>query len=332
MDRLVNQRVACTLSESLTVNLELSITVDSKFGLKREMVRKDGTTRTQFLHVVDKSSLYDFATADPFEQKLLKHYERMWDQVTAEPTDKVVIGEPLISIGNLNKCANEFDLIEQVRAIVCALGGTQFIYHCLRFDSARSIVDPAHATYLIGCRPGWMQQYISNGWSLDDLYLFYTARNIEPVLTSTLNRDRVNHWFVQSARDNAFVRGLIAPAHFPRSGLLGMLHVGCPAGGEKADALLWTHRLPFQALSLAILAWHIQKARSDGIAKYDLHSVDVCVLQTYLIRKSAHDVADVTGVTVNSVYATHFKRINRKMGTERIALAAEKALAEGLLD
>ena len=338
MDGLALKRVACFISESVAVNLELSSTADSSFGLKRELVRKDGTTQTQFLHVDTQSRLYDFATSDPFEKKLLKHYKEMLENFSLDQIANravfsgAVIYDPLALIGDLENCVDEYQLIEQVSVIVRALGGSQFVYHFLRFDSARSAIDPVHASYLIGCRPGWIQQYMSNGWALDDPYLLYAARNIEPVLTTALNRDRVNHWFVQSARDYAFVRGLILPAHFSRKGLMGMLHVGCMGNAVENDEMLWKKRLSLQALSLAILSWQINKVRSDGMAKYDLDRKDVCFLQTYLIRRSAHDVAEVAGLAVNTVYQTVFRRLNKKMGTERIAMAAEKALAEGLLD
>jgi len=306
--------------------------VDLACGLKRELVCKDGTTRIQYLHV-NKAALYDFATADQFELKLLKHYESMLERLPTErPGSGLTVGNPLEAIGELSECENEFQLIEQVGAIVRTLGGSQFVYHSLQFDYAKNTSEATHATYLIDCRPGWMQQYISKAWSLDDPYLAYAARNLEPVLTSTLNSDRLNHWFVRGARDHAFVRGLIAPAHFTRKSLLGMLHVGCSGAAKGQSETLWKHRLILQVLSVNILSWQVNKARCDGRAKYDLDNIDVRVMRTYLIRKSVHDVADITGVTAGTVYATHFKRINRKMGTDRIALAAEKAFAEGLLD
>jgi hypothetical protein len=333
LPRSLLQQATIKVAENSVVHLELSVSADAKFGLKRQLVRSDDVTRTQYLNIDQPSTLYDFATADPFEKKLLGHYEQMVGRCNTEQVAQgLSIEDPLGAIGDLGNCTDEFDLTATVGAIVHSLGGAQFVYHCLRFNAAGDVVNPLESSYLIGCRPGWIQEYLTNSWSLDDPYLCYAAKNLDPILTSTINRDRVNHWFSKSAREHAFVGGLIAPAHFARKGLVGMLHVGCAIGAGESDERLWMRRLLLQALSIAILSWMINKARDAGIAKYELNTRDVAALQAYLIRKSVSDVADVTGVTVRTVYQTLFRSINKKMGMDRIDASAEKALSEGLLD
>lgn len=315
--------------------VELSLSQDSI--LTRRLIRSDGASFSQIVAIDSIDDLSDFATADPYETRLQGSYDRIRQKcVAATAGDRprqVETGDPVRLIGELSMCATEGALLSKVRTIVAGLGGTQFTYQWIRFTGANPATgDPIETRYLVGCRPGWTQQYIARLWYMNDPYVMYARANVAPALTSHVNVHRVDHWLVTEARMHGFANGVVAPAHIHGHGLVGLLHVSNSMRAPAGERVLWDNRVLFRAMSSELLDWRVSQVRQDAQAKYELSEQETQILRMLRDGASASHVADQLGMSKHTVYKTIYQRITRKTGATRITDAVEKAAAHGLLD
>ncbi|USX11206.1 helix-turn-helix transcriptional regulator [Paraburkholderia fungorum] len=321
--RIFNERVELSLSHDCI--------------LTRRLIRSDGASFSQILAINGVDDLSDFAAADPYETRLQGSYDRIrqkyaaaveGDRPRADGT-----GDPVKLIGDLSTCATEGALLSTVRAIVADLGGTQFTYQWIRFDGANPATgDPLETRYLVGCRLGWMQQYIAKLWYMNDPCVMYARTNVAPALTSHVNVHRTDHWLITEARKHGFASGMVVPSHMHGHGLVGLLHVSNSLRAPAGEEVLWDNRVLFRAMSSELLDWHVSQVRQNALAKYDLSEEETQILRTLRDGGTASHVADQLGVSVHTVYKTFYQRITRKTGATRITEAVEKAAAHGLLD
>jgi DNA-binding CsgD family transcriptional regulator len=320
---IFNERVELSLSQDCT--------------LTRRLIRSDGASFSQILAVNSVDDLFDFAAADPYETRLQGSYDRIRQKYAATVQgDRPMVGgtcDTVRLIGELSMCATEGALLSTVREIVANLGGTQFTYQWIRFDGANPATgDPLETNYLVGCRLGWMQQYIAKLWYMNDPCVMYARTNVAPALTSHVNVHRADHWLITEARRHGFAGGIVVPSHMHGHGLVGLLQVSNALRAPDGEELLWDNRVLFRAMSSELLDWHVSQVRQNALARYDLNEEETQILRTLRDGGSASHVADQLGVSVHTVYKTIYQRITRKTGATRITEAVEKAAAHGLLD
>ena len=317
-------------------HVRLCLSLDaSGFVIERELKQRDGTIFNQVVPIDRAADLFDFAAADPYEPKLQRIYEalrRHYVEAAASELPSIDHGDPIHAIGELAACRSEGQLLFKARAIVAALGGTQFVYQWLRFagDSAAS-GDAIETRYLAGCRPAWLQQYLARLWYMNDAWIVYARNNVAPAVTSQINLHREDHWLRTEAKTHGFVSGIVLPAHINR-GLIGVLQVSndivAPAGEQK----LWANRVLLRALSAALLDWQVSHLRKTAEFAYHLTADETIVLKTLRYGGDAANVAEQFGISIHTVYKSIYQRINRKIGVSRINEAVEKATIAGLLD
>jgi DNA-binding CsgD family transcriptional regulator len=315
--------------------VELSLSQDCI--LTRRLIRSDGASFSQIVAIDSVDVLSDFVTADPYETRLQESYDRIRQKcVAATEGDRprqVETGDPVRLIGELSMCATEGALLSKVRTIIAGMGGMQFIYQWIRFDGATPATgDPVETRYLVGCRPGWTQQYIARLWYMNDPCVMYARTNVAPALMSHVNVHRVDHWLVTEARMHGFASGIVVPAHIHGHGLVGLLHVSNSVRAPAGEGVLWDNRVLFRAMSLELLDWRVSQVRQNALAKYELSEQETQILRMLRDGASASHVADQLGMSKHTVYKTIYQRITRKTGATRITDAVEKAAAHGLLD
>lgn len=313
------------------IQLRFSLESDSSYMLSRRIDATSGASFTQLITIEDLASLHDFSTSDPFESKLRNHYAKIRDLFNRNPLpcSRVLhIIDPVEAIGSVSACKTKGELHNLVRAITYKLGSTQFVFHWLRSSLAGD--SPAtDARYLIGCRPSWIQQYITRVFYLHDQHLHYAKSNLAAALTSSIGRN--DDWVGQEAKRHGFVNGLVVPAHSPKTGFFGFLHIGNSLDRSTGEDSLLRSKPLFVALSVELLEWRVAELRREAAWKFRLSAEDVSVLQIYGKRRSVEDVAAQLRTTREMGYK-HFQRINKKLGVKRIQEALSKASDFFLVD
>ncbi|WNC95479.1 autoinducer binding domain-containing protein (plasmid) [Paraburkholderia sp. FT54] len=315
--------------------VELSLSQDCI--LTRRLIRSDGASFSQIVAIDSADDLSDFAMADPYGTRLQESYDRIRQKCVAatggDRPKQVETGDPVRLIGELSMCATEGALLSKVRTITASLGGMQFIYQWIRFDGATPAAgDPVETRYLVGCRPGWTQQYIARLWYMNDPCVVYARTNVAPALMSHVNVHRIDHWLVTEARMHGFASGIVVPAHIHGHGMVGLLHVSNSVRAPAGEGVLWDNRVLLRAMSSELLDWRVSQVRHDAQAKYELSEQETQILRMLRDGASASHVADQLGMSKHTVYKTIYQRITRKTGATRITDAVEKAAAHGLLD
>ncbi|HEX7906653.1 MAG TPA: autoinducer binding domain-containing protein [Paraburkholderia sp.] len=305
--------------------------------LTRRLIRSDGASFSQIVALNSVDDLSEFATADPYEVRLQGSYDRIRQKYVGATEDdrskQDGTSDPVRLIGELSSCTTVGVLLSKARTIVAGLGGTQFTYQWIRFDNANAATgDPVETRYLVGCRLGWMQQYIARLWYMNDPCVMYARTNVAPALTSHVTVHRADHWLFTEARMHGFASGIVVPSHMHGHGLVGLLHVSNSLRAPAGEDRLWRNRVLFRAMSSELLDWHVSQVRQNALARYDLSEEETQILRTLRDGGSASHVADQLGVSVHTVYKTIYQRITRKTGATRITEAVEKAAAHGLLD
>ncbi|HDR9756538.1 autoinducer binding domain-containing protein [Burkholderia vietnamiensis] len=320
------------------VSLRLYQTSEGLSIIDRQSLRGDGVSFTQVVGIEHAADLYDFATADPYAQRLERIYSLMHQKyVEAQPQQGrssavKTPGAPLEAIYGIAQCRTEGELLALARTVITAVGGGDFIFQWSRFSADKTgTFDFLDSRYLVGCRPSWLQQYLAKLWYMNDPVVQYARYNVEPTVTSRIHLHRTDHWFITQGHDHGLYHGVVAPVHTPGNGVVGILYVSAPTPKPEAVIQLWENKVLLRALAAELLDWRVAQSRLKATEQVDLSDSETLALQTLHSGGGASHVADRLGLSVHTVYKTIFQRINHKLGVHRIGDAVAKAERLGLV-
>ncbi|UUM21060.1 helix-turn-helix transcriptional regulator [Mycoavidus sp. SF9855] len=237
---------------------------------------------------------------------------------------------PVIEINRLQQCENDGQLHAILLPLVQYLGASQYIFLSMVMDKE----DEAHSyRYLIGCRPEWLQVYQHRHWYMNDPYIIYARMNIEPKLGSSIPLLSAGQSaMVSTARQYGFKSNLIVPTHCRASSLMGVLHVAnqCEPNEGGESSLVMAQPL-FRAIAGSLLDLRIAELRRASARKFNLNARELDILCS--IKQGAHapQIATKFDVSVATIYVL-YKKVNEKMGVNRISEAVKLAVIHELID
>mgnify|MGYP001556947158 CR=1 FL=1 len=324
--RILRDRVVLRLSES----------DDACCLLEYRLMRGDGTTLIQVLHLTDVATLQEFIAGDPYGDHLRVQYQSI-GRAYQERSNKGAMPrrtrpeerDPLREIGLIRSCTNEAELMRIASCVLSRLGGRSYTYRWLQVDDKTDLV--AVQRCLVGCNPGWFHAYFKYQWYRNDPFVEYARRNGAPSPSGEIVALGKDHWARNVAGRFGLRSSVICPAHAPASSLFGLLQVGNELTATVGEAALWQHRVLFRALAEEMLDWGVARQRSDELSRVDLDQRELAALRLLRAGRTAVHVAESLGVSERTAYGI-FRKINDKLGVSHIARAVQAATERGLIE
>jgi len=324
------------------VTLRLRCYSGAKFVLERQLVRVDGVTLTQVFTVENEAALHDFATADPYGDTLRATYQSIRQSYLVErdagTTYRIANKSTVDIAGEINRiehCQNEAELMAVAHAVTSALGATQYIFSRLILDDKSG--DVIEYRYLVGCDPAWLNKYIDRVWYMNDPSLEYAKRNVTPALSSQLDLYSDGHWLPTEAAAHGFRNNLVCPVHVRANhgrtnSLVAILQASNGESKEAGEGVLWVNRLMLRALASELLDWHLTGQRQQATSEFGLDEQDLDVLRRLRSGGTAKNIAEALDLSVKTVYASVYPKVNKKMGASHITNAVAMAVNCGLIE
>lgn len=185
--------------------------------------------------------------------------------------------------------------------------------------------------YLVGCVPQWCYLYNRNKWYAIDPFIDYALKNANPILASDIALSSAGQErMMAAAADHGFRSGIVVPAHSVSTVRIGVLYLGTSEPVERARESLQKHRSLMRAFALELLEWWDAKLRETSVEELGLDELDIDLLAKAEQQATAEEAARELGVTVSRVNS-RYERLARKLDAPNKRVAAEKAVALGLI-
>jgi len=219
--------------------------------------------------------------------------------------------------------------------VTSSLGATQYIFSLIVLDDKSG--DAIEHRYLVGCDPAWLNKYIDRVWYMNDPLLEYAKRNVTPALSSRLDLYSDDHWLPTEAKAHGFRNNLVCPVHVRgnhggTNSLVAMLQASNGESTEIGEGVLWRNRPMLRALTCELLDWHLAGQRQQATSEFGLDDQELDVLRRLRGGGTAKNVAEAMGLSVKTVYATVYPKVNKKMGATHITNAVAMAVNSGLIE
>lgn len=173
-------------------------------------------------------------------------------------------------------------------------------------------------------------------WYMNDPLLEYAKRNVTPALSSQLDLYSDGHWLPTEAAAHGFRNSLVCPVHVRANNgrtnsFVAMLQASNGESTEIGRACCGATGLCC-ALACELLDWHLAGQRQQATSEFGLDEQDLDVLRRLRSGGTAKNIAEALDLSVKTVYATVYPKVNKKMGASHITNAVAMAVNCGLIE